>query len=189
MAPSEVPTLQSGERTPPATRGIPITRLGDTFDSFDLLLNPSMEKARDRCRAVAAGEEWCALLSGSLGSGKTHLAIAALNQRSTFGYFWKVPAFLAWIRRSVFDEGYRIEEITASYREGDGLIVFDDLGTENPTDWACEQLYLVLDSRYDLKLPTIITTNREMGRLDPRILSRYRSGLVVCEGKDVRALV
>lgn len=145
-----------------------------------------MAEARDRCKAVAAGDEWCALLSGSLGNGKTHLAIAALNQR--LGYFWKVPAFLAWIRREVFDEGRRIEWLTEGYREGDGLIVFDDLGTENPTDWACEQLYMVLDSRYDLALPTIITTNREMGRLDPRILSRYRCGLVVCEGRDVRAV-
>ena len=186
-APSEGPTSQPGESTLPATRGIPLTRLADTFDSFDLSLNPTMEPARDRSRAVATGEEWCALLSGAFGNGKTHLAIAALNRRGS-GYFWKVPAFLAWIRRSVFDEGYKIEEIMAGYREGNGLIVFDDLGTENPTDWACEQLYLVLDSRYDLKLPTIITTNRDMGRLDPRILSRYRSGLVVCAGKDVRAL-
>ncbi|KKL24573.1 hypothetical protein LCGC14_2413950, partial [marine sediment metagenome] len=105
-----------------------------------------MKPARNRCQAVAGGEEWCALLSGSLGCGKTHIAIAAL-QVFPSGYFWKVPAFLAWIRRSVFDEGYRIEDVTEGYREGDGLIVFDDLGTENPTDWACEQLYLVLDSR------------------------------------------
>ena len=155
-----------------------------------MTLNPEMAAAMKRCRAVCDGDAWCALLSGGIGTGKTHLAIAALNawgERYDNGIFWKVPAFLQWVRRQVFDEHYLIEEVTVGYREGAALVVLDDLGTENPTDWAAEQLYLVLDSRYDLRLPTIITTNRELGALDARILSRFREGLVVCSGRDVRA--
>lgn len=174
---------------PPATKGVPVRRLTDSFDNFDLSLNPQMEAARDRCLAVADGEAWSALLAGSIGSGKTHLAIAALNRWAEThgnGYFWKVSDLLAWVRCQVFDEGWSLEETLTGYRQGNALVVFDDLGTENPTDWACEQLYLVLDSRYDLRLPTIITTNRELDRIDSRIRSRYADGLVVCEGKDIR---
>ncbi len=163
--------------------------MGNTFATFDVDRNPSMAPALMRCRAVAGGDKWCAFLSGDIGTGKTHLAIAALiawMAAGRSGHFWKVPAFLAWIRRCVFDDGHRIEDLTHGYTHGGGLIVFDDLGTENQTDWAAEQLYLVLDSRYDLELPTIITTNRDLSRLDPRLLSRYRGGLVVCEGKDIR---
>ncbi len=66
------------------------------------------------------------------------------------------------------------------------LVVLDDLGTEKMTEWASEQLYRVLDGRYDRGLPTIITSNVQSDSLDPRILSRYAEGLVVCNGKDVR---
>jgi DNA replication protein DnaC len=65
-------------------------------------------------------------------------------------------------------------------------VVFDDLGAENQTDWAAEQLYRVLDARYDAHLPTIITSNAAQSRLDGRLLSRYAEGLVVCRGEDVR---
>lgn len=182
---------RAGSDTPPArVRGIPAARLGDTFDSFDLELNPGMESALRQCKAVAAGEAWCAFLAGEFGTGKTHLAIAAMNECMAVGkggYFWKVPDFLGWLRRETFDEGgMGLEVAVRTYGEGGALICFDDLGTENPTDWAHEQLYRVLDSRYDLKLPTIITTNQPLDRIDGRVQSRFVEGLVVCEGRDVR---
>lgn len=147
-----------------------------------------MRAAFDRCRAVAAGEKWAALLSGRPGNGKTHLAIAAMN---AFGFdrsiLWKVPDFLDWMKVQAFDKGADIERILRPYREQDFLLVLDDLGVEQRTEWAYQQLYRVLDSRADSKLPTIITTNQTPDRLDERIVSRYRSGLVVCAGKDVRS--
>lgn len=149
-----------------------------------------MKQALERCQAVSEERAWCAFLAGGYGTGKTHLAIAALMQWYSMrfnGMFWKVPDFLDWLRQQAYSEGYGVEYLTRGYREGYALLVLDDLGTENATDWANEQLYRVLDARYDLKLPTIITTNQEMNRIDGRLTSRYRSGLVVCKGKDIRA--
>lgn len=179
---------ENGQREP--VRGVPVSRLSDTFANFDLKRSPALRKAFARCKAVAEEKAWCALLVGGFGTGKTHLAIAALlawHKKHGTGYFWKVPDFLTWIRHSVFDEKWSEEEIVAPYRTGATLVVFDDYGAENPTDWAYEQLYRVLDSRYDARLPTIITTNRPGGSIDGRILSRYREGLVICKGADVRA--
>jgi DNA replication protein DnaC len=65
-------------------------------------------------------------------------------------------------------------------------VVFDDFGAEKATEWASEQLYRVLDGRYDRGLATIITTNASQSELDARLLSRYAEGLVVCRGSDVR---
>ena len=166
---------------------MPVKRARDSFTSFNLGSNPTMREAFDQCLAVAAGKARCALLVGTPGNGKSHLAIAAMNrfgmQRSMF---WKVPDYLAWLRRMVYDEGRLIDDILRPYREQDFLLVLDDLGAENTTDWASEQLYRVLDSRCDEELPTIITTNQPPDRIDGRLLSRYAEGLVVCAGKDLR---
>lgn len=149
-----------------------------------------MADAKRQCVLVAGGDAWCALLVGRPGNGKTHLAIAALNvaiKRELSGYFWKVPDWLSWLKRSVFDEEtMTLDAALESYRQPGGLLVLDDLGAENATDWASEQLYRVIDARYDAKAPTIVTSNQMPSRIDQRILSRLKSGLVVCQGEDMR---
>src|SRR3990167_4765692 len=187
--PAEDQTSRPGSDTPPAKiRGVPRARCEtNSFESFDLVRNPTMKAALEACHAVASGGRWSCFLAGGFGNGKTHLAIAAFKQHCTRHYFWKVPDFLDWMRRSIFDEGWDSEYLLRPYREPPGgLVVFDDLGAENPTDWAGEQLYRVLDSRYDGKLPTIITSNAPLEAIDGRIRSRFREGLIVCEGRDVR---
>jgi DNA replication protein DnaC len=51
-------------------------------------------------------------------------------------------------------------------------MVLDDLGVENPSPWAQEKLFQLLNYRYNHRLPTIITTNTDLDLLDPRIRSR-----------------
>lgn len=167
--------------------GVPVNRLSDSFENFNLSKNRGMEAAYIRCQAVAGRKEWCAFLTGGFGTGKTHLAIAAMNAYGMgASYFWKVPDYLEWLKRMAFDEHMPIDDVTRAYRSSPFLLVLDDLGVENQTDWAHEKLYQVLDSRYDNRLPTIITTNQAMTRLDGRLLSRYAEGMVVCKGVDVR---
>jgi DNA replication protein DnaC len=168
--------------------GVIEERRDNTFASFDLKRAPDMKAAFQRCFAVAKGEAWCAFLWGGPGNGKTHLAIAAIQAhqlQGKIGMFWKVPEFLAFHRKHL-SEGFDMDEIVRSYQVGRALIVFDDLGTENPTDWANEQLYRILDGRYERRAPTIITSNAPMDKLDPRLRSRFREGFVICEGKDQR---
>ncbi len=165
---------------------IPPGRQENTFETFDLRRNPSMREAYDRCRAVAKGETWSALLTGTYGTGKTHLAIAALNLFGR-GEFWKVPDLLDWLRKAAYDDkGIGIDAALRRFRAATGLLILDDLGTEKMTEWAGEQLYRILDSRYEMRLPTIITSNQDFGKLDGRVSSRYAEGLVPCEGMDVR---
>ena len=46
-----------------------------------------------------------------------------------------------------------------------GLLVLDDLGKGSKTDWAVERIYMLLDYRYNHKLPTIITSNYDIGEV------------------------
>lgn len=190
-----MPTSSDGSARNSATRrwGLTERRWDNTFDNFDLALAPEMRAAYDRCRAVNEGREWCAFLVGSTGNGKTHLAVAAMHGfESGDSRFWKVPGFLAWLRSELnkgIEAGYggaKVEEILGHYREP-FLLVLDDLGAENPTEWANEQLYRLLDERYEERAPTIITSNVPVGAIDARIRSRFREGYVACAGKDVRA--
>jgi DNA replication protein DnaC len=52
------------------------------------------------------------------------------------------------------------------------FLVLDDLGTESATAWAKEKLYQLFNYRYNARLPTVITTAREIEKLDPRLRSR-----------------
>jgi DNA replication protein DnaC len=179
----------NGERL---RNGIPPSRAGNTFESFEVARNPQMAAALEQVQAVSNGTAWCAFLVGLPGNGKTHLAVAALKGRE-HGMFWKVPDFLAWLRGKLsagIEAGYGgegVERIIVTYQAADFLLVLDDLGTENPTDWAHEQLYRVLDNRYEERAPTIVTSNvKDVGQIDARIRSRFREGLVICDGKDLR---
>ncbi|HOG46362.1 MAG TPA: ATP-binding protein, partial [Anaerolineae bacterium] len=52
------------------------------------------------------------------------------------------------------------------------LLILDDLGTQSTTPWAQEKLFQLLNHRYNALLPTVITTNRELEEIDPRLRSR-----------------
>jgi DNA replication protein DnaC len=40
-----------------------------------------------------------------------------------------------------------------------GTVVLDDLGREKVSDWTGEAVYVLVNGRYERKLPTIVTTN------------------------------
>ena len=184
------PSSTPPETTPPClARNIPPHRTDNTFESFSLKRAPKMRQAYDYCRQVAAGDRWIAFLAGGTGNGKTHLACAAANKRLSF--FWKVPDFLAWLRPHLFGEdgggGAQIERILEGYRSPDFLLVLDDYGAHNRTEWAEDVLYRLLDWRYEQRAPTILTCNVPLDSVDQRVLSRFREGLIVCDSKDQRA--
>ena len=49
-------------------------------------------------------------------------------------------------------------DFIASFDEYD-LLIIDDLGVERSTEYAMEQMFFVIDSRYRSRRPMIITTN------------------------------
>lgn len=161
-----------------------------TFENFDVSRNPKMGWAVEAVRAVAVGIKDLALLYGAPGLGKTHLAWAALREvRKNKGKatLWSVPEFLAFLRASFDDERSPPPDVLVQrYMEDGFLLILDDLGTHNATVWAEEQLYRILNGRYNNEAPTIITANVGLDKIDARIRDRFRSGVVFCEGVTQR---
>ncbi len=146
-----------------------------SFDDFVAI--PGTEQALEEAISFAGDptHRWL-VLSGPVGVGKTHLAVAiaqyAIEQHSLPAYFAAVPDLMDHLRSSfspTSEEGYdeRFEEIRTA-----ALLVLDDLGTENATPWAQEKLYQIINHRYVDRLPTVITTNVDLRKIDERISSR-----------------
>lgn len=155
-----------------------------TFESFKLSgrtgttdPNKTLEVAYNSARNFAEHLNGWLLLQGGYGTGKTHLAAAVANFVLSLNLpvlFLTVPDLLDWLRATYEageDESYseRFEEIRNVH-----LLVLDDLGTQNATPWACEKLYQIINHRYSLKLPTLVTTNQDLNEIDPRIASRLQ---------------
>ena len=72
------------------------------------------------------------------------------------------------------------------------LLVLDDVGQEKGSAWVWEQLYILINRRYEALLPTIFTTNLSMdkwasrwgGAIASRILGM--STLILLKGVDYR---
>jgi DNA replication protein DnaC len=58
------------------------------------------------------------------------------------------------------------------------LLHIDDLGAEHRTDWVLEQLYSIVNARYEAERPIVATTNLMPDELSERLGSRTVSRLV-----------
>jgi DNA replication protein DnaC len=103
------------------------------------------------------------LFIGSLGVGKTHLAVGVLRrliqERGVRGIFCDYGALLKEIQRSFnprnnITEFDLLEPILCAE-----VLVLDDLGAQKPTDWLWDNVAHILNTRYNNKLTTIVTTN------------------------------
>ena len=117
---------------------------------------------------------WLVFL-GSNGCGKTHLAAAIAGYRLEQGdkvAFANVPDLLDELR-ATFAPGSP-ERFDRRFRRllDAPLLVLDDLGAQQTSAWAEEKLYQLLNHRHLQRTPTIVTTNRELKDMEPRIASR-----------------
>ncbi len=154
-----------------------------TFETFlPAGRTPLAEPARrmlaeslEKCRMYAEEPPTWLLLTGPPGCGKTHLAAAIANRQIELGtevFFSVVPDLLDHLR-ATFGPGSDIsyddlfETVKAT-----PLLILDDLGTQSSTPWAQEKLFQILNHRYTTNLPTVITTNEPLPKLDERLRAR-----------------
>jgi DNA replication protein DnaC len=102
------------------------------------------------------------LLMGPCGVGKTHLAVAALKEivrRGHCGLFYDYRELLKAIQDSYNPESQTTEmSVLEPVLEAE-LLVLDDVGSSKPSLWALETVGHILNTRYNEKRVTVLTTN------------------------------
>ena len=171
--------------------------LTKTFETFDCSRSASAAHACQKLRSFAeapdAEKGWVALI-GTRGTGKTHLLAAVANlliSRGESALYVVEPDFLDYLRA-----GYDAEKISesASRRMEDvrscPVLLLDDVMAGQRTTWTDEQLYRLLNDRYNEGLPTVVASNVTLDKLEPRIASRLQdaslSQIVLLAGDDQR---
>jgi DNA replication protein DnaC len=160
-------------------RGVSFDRAPVTDLSSDVV-RPVKSFARDVEANVREGRGlW---FMGDVGTGKTTLAMlvskAALDNGLSVAIY-SVPHLLAKIRDTYdADPGERSYMDFFSRLVTVDLLHLEDLGAEKRTDWVLEQLYSLVNERYEEARALIVTTNLDFGELEEQIGSRTVSRIV-----------
>jgi DNA replication protein DnaC len=133
---------------------------------------------------------WAVTVIGPVGTGKTSLATAAMME-----YMVETARWAWWIDWATALESMKREfggtERTAEKLHDERMLLLDDVGINQLTDWSSEVFRNTINYRYAHTFPTIVTMNAEtMGDLDdidPRSGSRLSEGeVLVLQGSDQR---
>ena len=180
--------FQNAERQRRLDRLFQGARLGKrfracTFDSFTL--RPGTEEAyaivKDFAKLFKAGTGQGYLLAGGYGSGKTHLVAATVQhliERFVPAVFVVVPELLDQIKATYNRQSDITESSIVSAIQGADLVVLDDLGAEQVTDWMQVKLYTIINGLYGRMASVLVTTNCTPGELEDRLGGKTYSRLV-----------
>jgi len=163
--------------------GVPAAFRGCGLDNF-------ADQTRDQQRARDAVRTWaeagCSAglyLHGPVGTGKSHLAIAAMleataRRRLTARYI-AVHQFLLEARESFRERNTQPLSALLDRCTETGVLLLDDLCAEKSTEFARETFLTMVDRAYGRRRPLLLATSNldlsDLGcRLDGRIADRLR---------------
>lgn len=141
-------------------------------------------------------------IHGKVGTGKTHIAYTlyyyanekariitekknnygSIDREVPLAKFWNSTELLRDIRLDFDRERSERRASEEELMEHEGILFLDDIGSEKPTDWVLETFYLVINKRYNEKLPIIFTSNCNLRELANKIGGRIASRIAeTCE--------
>ena len=163
-------------------------------DLDPLVLRDTRAFIRDVERNLAEGRgRW---FYGDVGTGKTLLAMliskAALEAGRSVAIY-SVPRLLAEIKETYeASSGMSYMDLFGRLCTVD-LLHLDDLGAERRTEWVLEQLYSIVNERWQDQRPIVVTTNLVLDELREQVGWRTVSRLIeICGdpipimGRDLR---
>jgi DNA replication protein DnaC len=125
---------------------------------------------------------------GDVGTGKTSLAMliskAALEAGRSVAIY-SVPRLLADIKETFEeDSGRSYLGLFRRLAEVD-LLHLDDLGSERQTEWVLEQLYSIVNERWQNERSIVVTTNLNDDELREQVGARTVSRLMQMSGEPI----
>ncbi|AVI87308.1 ATP-binding protein [Pseudomonas syringae] len=133
----------------------------------------------------------CVMLLGQVGTGKTHLAAAVLQQviryfgnQGVTGLYTTASAIIRSVK-GTFGNPAKTESQVYADLIAPHLLVIDEVGLQNGTDFERATLFEVINGRYEQLKPTIIVSNLSITDLKlsmgDRTVDRLRDrGGLVC---------
>lgn len=121
-------------------------------------------------------------LMGDTGTGKTSLAMLVsrhILESGRAAAIYSLPKLLGRIR-STYDSEPGDESYADFFErlcEVD-MLHLEDLGTEKRTEWVLEQLYALINERYERQKSVMVTTNYDQAQLEEQLGDRIVSRLV-----------
>ncbi len=140
----------------------------DTYETAFNGANVSLGQALMKARRFAEGYPVETggnglMFVGTAGLGKTHLAVGVLQrlvqERGVRGLFCDYRELLKNIQNSYNPQVATTELELLKPVFAAEVLVLDDLGAQKPNEWVWDMVALILNTRYNDKLTTLITTN------------------------------
>ena len=173
---------------PPRYRGVSFDRPPVSDMERDLQTRAAVAEVRTYTdelgeRLEAGRGLW---LFGDTGTGKTTLAMLVSKMAIEAGRsvaIYSLPKLLARIRRTYDSEPGGDSYLSFFERlTSVDLLHIDDLGAEKRTDWVMEQLYALINERYESQRSILVTTNLPHTELEDQVGQRTISRLSqVCD--------
>lgn len=144
------------------------------------LANPRemMQSNFEFCKRFAenfSGKGSGILMIGETGLGKTHLSLSIANVLIENGFCVAYGSVPELVRRIQNEQFGRAEGDTLSLATDSDLLILDDLGSENSTDYCVSMLYEIINTRQNRRLPFIINTNLDFNEIKNRYQDRLYS--------------
>lgn len=158
--------------------GLPAKYRGATLDTYLPAISPDARQALQvadlYCREYMTNQGRGLLFTGSVGTGKTHLAVAVLRRLMlTYGVsaaFVDFRALLKDLQASFRNEGKSEDDILRPLLAVD-VLALDEMGAVGATDWKVEITEHIINHRYNENKALLLTTNlmaRAPGWAPPR---------------------
>jgi len=176
---------------------------GSCFETFETP-TPELKHAKETVQRLVAGDVQQIVMTGKNGTGKTHLAIAALKKLG--GKIYSMYEITTRIRATY---GYKAQEDELDVVNEMArlpLLVIDEIGRTKGSDAETNWLSFIIDKRHSRNLPTILISNKHVKKYCPNkalggckeclenyisddIMSRINEGgaLLQFSGEDFRA--
>ena len=152
-----------------------------TFENYD---KDTDSRARNfqACKDYANGFEGhfkagrCMIMSGSVGTGKTHLAIAIAKQvladlGATVRYT-TVSNLLSDMKATYGGDSKRTDQHVMDEMTDPNLLILDEVGTTKQSEFEMATIFNLINTRYECMFPTIVISNLGLAQISEAIGER-----------------